>query len=243
MLCTFALKAYDKYGTKLNIYNHPIQRGFLINYEMLPGVIPRIILPLSGIDASLSWLSHMIDESTFYSKSRNRQDKLNTFEGDSQDKEQRSTQAIQQYSKSLLEPNYIELNKKSFNGLDNFDKGLANALKNNLLNGDNDPKKWSELSAFPNSAIDSRQLSKLYITASDEKQESYNNNYNNNHNHNRMLNFNQNNNNNTTHSATIDNDRINNDYYNKHSNFAEIPYSPWSPFSNTHLSQPIEVCY
>jgi hypothetical protein len=78
----------------------------MINYESLPGVLPRAFLPMIGVQMSQSWLRKMSSESTMYSKGRG---DSRTFEGDSQDKDKRATAQIQQYAKIILDPAYNEL--------------------------------------------------------------------------------------------------------------------------------------
>lgn len=58
MLCTSALKAYEEYG----VYNDSSQRGFLVNYESLPGSVARLLLPSFGVDPSEHWLSKMVSQ-------------------------------------------------------------------------------------------------------------------------------------------------------------------------------------
>jgi hypothetical protein len=49
MLCNSALRAYEKYGV-VAVNNTGVlhQRGLLVNYESLPGAIPKVMLPMFG---------------------------------------------------------------------------------------------------------------------------------------------------------------------------------------------------
>lgn len=114
MLCSHALDAYDKYSVIKNSNGDVVQRGFLINYESLPGVVPNILLPLFGITTTPHWLSKMAVESTQYSKGRKTGAKV--FTGDSADKEERATYNIQKYAKEILQPNFDRMNE-IFNGI------------------------------------------------------------------------------------------------------------------------------
>ena len=51
MLCSSALRAYEQYGT----FNDTTQRGFLVNYESLPGSVARVLLPSFGVEPSEFW--------------------------------------------------------------------------------------------------------------------------------------------------------------------------------------------
>jgi hypothetical protein len=109
MLCSHALDAYDKYSVIKKSNGDIIQRGFLINYEALPGIVPSVLLPLFGITTTPHWLSKMAVESTQYSKGRKSGAKV--FTGDSADKEERATHNIQKYAKEILQPNFDRMNE------------------------------------------------------------------------------------------------------------------------------------
>lgn len=109
MLCSHALDAYDKYSVIKKSNGDVIQRGFLINYESLPGIVPSVLLPLFGITTTPHWLSKMAVESTQYSKGRKSGAKV--FTGDSADKEERATHNIQKYAKEILQPNFDRMNE------------------------------------------------------------------------------------------------------------------------------------
>ena len=110
MLCTSALAAYEQYG----FYNDSQQRGFLVDYESLPGSIARVLLPSFGVEPSDHWLSKMAVESKSYSKGKG-YSKL--FFGDSEDKDQRATQEISKFSNSILQPTFEKMTAVSTNGL------------------------------------------------------------------------------------------------------------------------------
>lgn len=106
MLCTFALRAYSNYNST-PVTLHP--RALLINYDSLPGIVPKALLPLFGVQPSESLLRKMEEESKHYSKSRGSVFRL--FFGDSQDKDKRSTPNIQLYGEKILGPSYQQLNQ------------------------------------------------------------------------------------------------------------------------------------
>jgi hypothetical protein len=110
MLCSSAIRAYENFG----LYNNSQQRGFLVNYESLPGSIARVLLPSFGVEPSDHWLGKMAEESQSYSKGRADE---RPFFGDSEDKDERATAGIQKYSKSILQPTYEKMLIISANGL------------------------------------------------------------------------------------------------------------------------------
>ena len=103
MLCNFAIRAYEAHGK----FPSGAQRGMLVNYESLPGAVPRALLPMFGVrDVSTDWLRRMSVEAQSYSKSRGtRLD--HSFGGDSRDKEARSTPGIRKYAREILLPTYV----------------------------------------------------------------------------------------------------------------------------------------
>lgn len=103
----------------------------LVNYESLPGIVPRIVLPMFGIIPGKKWLTKMASESAFYSKSRGNDRK---FLGDSVDKDERATMEIQEFAKSILEPTFSRLNEASSMALQRLDPVLsAKVTKNGAL--------------------------------------------------------------------------------------------------------------
>lgn len=113
MLCSFALRNYEKFGTYANPVTGQLQqRGLLINYDSLPGYVPHILLPHFGINPlPPAWLLKITEESNYYSKSRG--SKLRTFTGDSQDKDSRATKDIQTFAESILAPSFAQLEEKA----------------------------------------------------------------------------------------------------------------------------------
>ncbi len=143
MLCSYAISAYDTYGSfppsaSVSVSTPPLprQRGLLINYESLPGILPIAVLPLFYSSSSSSptlftslatstsisttslisplYLSKMKEESGFYSKGR---DTAREFTGDSTDKDTRATTAIHTFALSLLVPSFVEMEKRAGEGL------------------------------------------------------------------------------------------------------------------------------
>jgi hypothetical protein len=109
MLCNYAIRNYEKHGTRLDPSTKElVPRGLLINYDALPGYVPQILLPHFGIDPlPAAWLLKVTEESNFYSKSRGT--KAKTFSGDSHDKDSRATKAIQEFAEKILTPTYLTL--------------------------------------------------------------------------------------------------------------------------------------
>lgn len=111
MLCESALDSYDKYGVTASEEGHVKQRGIMINYESLPGIIPRVVLPLFGAEPTAAWLQKMSKESQQYSKGRTSGSRI--FTGDSKDKETHATTTIARFAKNILDPSYERLVKIS----------------------------------------------------------------------------------------------------------------------------------
>ena len=147
MLCSFALRSYEKYGTRLDpVSNEFVQRGLLINYDSLPGSFPKMLLPLFGISpVPNNWILKIKQESEFYSKSRPGRIKPLKFIGDSKDKDQRATDAIQKYAETILQPTYELLNKKAIEGFQNLSPLLFNSISNSSALSDINWKKVSNL--------------------------------------------------------------------------------------------------
>ena len=126
MLCNSALRAFEKYGIGVDSHGIVKQRGFLVNYDSLPGIVPRVLLPMFNVVPKKKWLSKMNDESAFYSKSRGVDRK---FLGDSKDKDSRATKEIQEFSTSILQPTYERLTAASVQALQRHDPKLGGQLK------------------------------------------------------------------------------------------------------------------
>lgn len=141
MLCESALDAYENYGTRFDEAGNVIQRGLLVNYDSLPGFMPKIMLPLFGSTPDNRWLANIKEESSQYSKSRN-PDK--TFTGDSADKDQRATENIQLYSEKILQPTYERLNAKAEDGLKRFSPGSFEEIS-----GIDGVEDWKKINSLP----------------------------------------------------------------------------------------------
>ncbi len=102
MLCSNALQVHP-------ITSEGKQRAVLLNYDSLPGAVPKILLPLFNVELDKPWLEKMKLESKHYSKSRGSKFKL--FFGDSKDKDERATSGIQKFSDLILAPSFAILNK------------------------------------------------------------------------------------------------------------------------------------
>ena len=142
MLCTFALDAYEQYG----LYNDTQQRGFLIDYESLPGSIARVLLPSFGLEPSDHWLSKMAIESKSYSKGKGHS-KL--FFGDSEDKDQRATAEISKFSNSILQPTFEKMRAVSTNALKLLAPLLFEKIAYRGSDGTTLNINWKSLSDIP----------------------------------------------------------------------------------------------
>jgi hypothetical protein len=111
MLCQSALDNYAKYGVSTTDEGHVIQRGIMLNYESLPGIIPRVVLPMFGAEVNGAWLHKMTKESKQYSKGRSSNSRI--FKGDSEDKEEHATEEIEKFASVILDPSYEKLLKIS----------------------------------------------------------------------------------------------------------------------------------
>ena len=90
----------------------PQQRGMLLNYDSLPGSVPRLLLPLFGVDAiGRQWLDKIGKEAKQYSKARGGGYRL--FFGDSKDKDDRATDNIKLYADKILRPTYDKMDELS----------------------------------------------------------------------------------------------------------------------------------
>lgn len=280
MLCTHALNSFSKYsvyaedsasntGTGNSNSNERTSsmRGMLINYESLPGVIPRVFLPMAGITPSTTWIRSMSAESTFYSKGRG---KVASFKGDSEDKEQRSTQAIQQYAKSLLESNFVKLKQLSMDSLNQVAPEIYNSLVTSASKNTDSEPDWSILSVIPPKGFKAKYLRNLskkeknlisaryaqtdgsvpeqarqQVIPADGSKDSV-----------AFLEaakkaqsdpkrINSGENSNSAETEEEDDDDSaegtkDNDSYFGHSKFPKVPYAPWAPFANTHSSKPFD---
>jgi hypothetical protein len=139
MLCEHAYEAYEKYGTydatsvaaverrksegwlreESPVVEVGAQRGMLVDYESLPGIIPRLVLPhLFGIAPSSAWLASMEKESREYSKGRGQGPKAGVFTGDSAEKERKANAEVKKYSDAILQPTFVKLAAASQHAVD-----------------------------------------------------------------------------------------------------------------------------
>jgi hypothetical protein len=119
VLCESALSTYEKYSTYKKSNSHNQQRGLLVNYDSIPGIIPKIILPLFNVNLTTKWLEKMVDESSQYSKSRV-QKSASEFMGDSEDKDERATEGIVTWAEKILQPTYELLDHAATESLQNL---------------------------------------------------------------------------------------------------------------------------
>lgn len=193
MLCFNALRAYEQFS----ILADGKQRGILINYDSLPGIIPRIVLPFLGIVPGPSWILSMLKISQNYSKGKG---SSKTFIEDSKDKEVRATAAIKKYADSILGDSYTRLESYGLKALQVIGVNL------NITDGSVDWPKWKPLPST---------LSTESIKVLNEAGRS---------------------------GQDISSVKPLNLRDGRHSALEEIRYVPWSPFANSHNSEPIEVC-
>jgi hypothetical protein len=78
----------------------------LINYDALPGIVPRALLPLFGLDASSEWLERMIEEASVYSKARSNS---REFTGDSEEKEEKASDELARWAAIILGPSFDKM--------------------------------------------------------------------------------------------------------------------------------------
>jgi hypothetical protein len=205
MLCNSALKAYESYGT----YNDSQQRGFLVNYDSLPGSVARLLLPSFGVEPSDHWLSKMAEESMSYSKGRGIS-KL--FFGDSKDKDDRATAAIQQYSTAILLPTFEKLSLISSKGLESQSPELFKKISITAPDGHALSINWKSLKDVPVVAPRSVPLSRRGMLLDPSTED------------------------------TAGLSDGSNTLRGQHSNsFKAKEFLAWAPFSNTHSSRPVQV--
>ena len=158
MLCNFAANAYEKYGKRI-VNGTEIQRGMLVNYESLPGVVPRALLPLFGIrEVPASWLTAMTVESKSYSKART--SRREDFAGDSVQKDLGATEIIKKYGEEILQPTFVKLtiyskdaleaimSSEEFDTIEKVSIGKNPAAGAEIIPGD-EFIDWSKLAIMP----------------------------------------------------------------------------------------------
>jgi hypothetical protein len=104
------MSAYELFS----IHDQIGQRGALINYDSIPGIFPKIILPLFQVNLTSKWLKKMTEESAQYSKSRT---VGKEFSGDSEDKDERATEEIVHWADKILQPSYDVMDRNAKIGL------------------------------------------------------------------------------------------------------------------------------
>jgi hypothetical protein len=132
MLCEHALEAFDRYGVysedasvahraalqqgfiKAGTFSQSVPngtpRGMLVNYETLPGFVPNVLLSLFGVNADPIWVRRMQMEALEYSKSSSKNFlKAGKFSGDSRQKEDRASAAVEQFANAILGPSYDKM--------------------------------------------------------------------------------------------------------------------------------------
>jgi hypothetical protein len=130
MLCEHALDALEEFG---RYESDPARsRGLLLDYKFLPGAVPNVLLPHFGLAEapSSSLLTRMAKESVQYSKSGSRHPgkvKAKTvkgvFIGDSEDKEKRSTDAIDEWAQRLMAATYEKMGALSLPAIASLSRG------------------------------------------------------------------------------------------------------------------------
>ena len=181
-----------------------------MNYESLPGSIPRVLLPSFGVEPSDYWLSKMAVESKSYSKGRN-VPKL--FFGDSEDKEERATAAIQQFSNSILQSSYEEMAAISTAALKSLSSTLFEKIAIKSASGATLDINWKSLKDIPVAATYSVPLSSRHRKADPLIAEGM--------------------------KRSLDGT---DSLRGRHSSsFKAKEYLSWAPFSNTHNSKPVQV--
>jgi len=141
MLCSYAIEAYMRHG----LYHTGSLRGLFLDYEGLPGAVPRLILPLFGVDVSHRWLTRMKAEAFQYSKGRLGEMKSGRFTGDSYVKELRATTEINSWSDRILSGAYENMTTLSMAGVHRITKDTDNLFFNS------DGVDWKSIRIFPDS--------------------------------------------------------------------------------------------
>lgn len=166
MLCNHAINAYNEFGLyELKIGEEKQrQRGMLVNYESLPGLVARVLLPMFNVEQSTRWLAKMIVESGQYSKGHG---KTKTFTADSEDKDERATHNIQKYSELLLLPTFKIMIEKSLESINRASPIEYNTLINSVSEDSSDinSKNWKILNIFPDALP---QFSRIIGTSDEE---------------------------------------------------------------------------
>jgi hypothetical protein len=152
MLCEHAFEAFEEFSHythqsvaahrkaqaeghfKLNgdeittLVDSAAQRGFLVDYATLPGLLPRLLLQAFGVPPSPAWVAQMEYESQQYSKGARRNSKAGVFSGDSEDKEKRATEEIEKWAQAILLPTTAKLLTASRDSVESVRSKLGVAL-------------------------------------------------------------------------------------------------------------------
>jgi hypothetical protein len=159
MLCENAVDAYEAFG---HFNNDPVrQRGLLLDYKFLPGAVPNLLLEHFGQPpASAQLLKSMAKESSQYSKSSSRnlrRGKSGTFHGDSEDKEKRATDAIDEWANKILGPTYEKMTSLSLPVIRSLSGGSTDYVELKLIHvagGESVPVKQEGSVVLPSYAYE-----------------------------------------------------------------------------------------
>jgi hypothetical protein len=113
MLCMRALKAYDLHATN-SATGKP--RGMLINYESLPGAVPRAFLKMVGVIVDDAWMAAVAVNTQFYSKSsvvRRPGLASSSWGGDSKDKDSHASDQMRKWTDRVMNKSYYQMNNAS----------------------------------------------------------------------------------------------------------------------------------
>lgn len=150
MLCKKAIDAMEHFGLYRDTGTDldGSQRGLMVDYAGLPGAIPRVMLPLFGVDSvEPLWVSKMEESAQFYSKGgRKKSNQL--FSGDSEEKDAKADKDVKEAAAVILQPAYETLTKMATDSI--F------AMRQQLIGGDLTPGArldpsvlWSEVISLP----------------------------------------------------------------------------------------------
>lgn len=142
MLCSHALDAYSIYNrTDGEEGRRP--RGLLLNYDALPGIVPRALMPLFGQQLDATALERMHLASQPYSKGRGMK-KEAKFKGDSGDKEARAPEALRSMAELMLQPSYEQLDQLARHAFQEITADLSMLAENGQSEAG-----WTAVKKFP----------------------------------------------------------------------------------------------
>jgi len=156
MLCESALDAYEEFG---HYEGDPDRhRGLLLDYKMLPGAVPNLLLPHFGLPpAPPALLKSMTKESVQYSKSslRNiKRGKSGVFSGDSEDKEKRATTAIDEWAEKILGPTFDKMTSLSLPVIHSLNGGNTDVATLKKIRGSDSVLAHEEQGVLPSYAYE-----------------------------------------------------------------------------------------